>query len=139
MAQPVDVKVGQVIRLLRLQRNISQFDLAANIGVGYQQIQRYERGQNRVSASRLVKIADALGADVRDFFEDPKPDCEIPINDNFLPKALMTRQGLELMRAFHTIESAHIRATVLDLVKSLVADGSSLDIFDSLIEDIVVG
>jgi transcriptional regulator with XRE-family HTH domain len=66
---PVDVVVGKRIRARRMAKKLSQTDLGNAIGVRFQQIQKYETGQNRVSASRLWAIADTLGVDVRHFFE----------------------------------------------------------------------
>ncbi len=67
----VDVAVGQQIRVRRLAKGISQSSLADAIGVTFQQVQKYERGTNRVSASKLVAIANALSTDVADFFGTP--------------------------------------------------------------------
>eukprot|EP01035_Chromulina_nebulosa_P045349 gene45349-biopygen31286 len=107
------MKVGETIRRIRVERNLSQLDLAACIGVSYAQLQKYEGGRNRVSASRLVQIANVLGADVSAFFEGTQPLSIDPTNDNFMPKVLMTRQGLELLRAFHAIQDSEIKAKLL--------------------------
>ena len=117
MPEPVDVQVGQKIRMMRLEHDISQMELAAGIGVTFQQVQKYEKGTNRVSASRLVQIANVLGADVRVFFDGVQtPDS---VNDNAVPKALMTRQGHKLSRAFHSIADGRVRAHLLGLVQAV--------------------
>ena len=70
----VDVHVGKTIRIKRLMRKVSQTELGDRVGVTFQQIQKYEKGSNRVSASMLVEIAGALDVDVRSFFEDVNPN-----------------------------------------------------------------
>lgn len=72
MAEPVDIAVGQHIRLLRYKQQITQQDLAAKLNISFQQLQKYEKGQNRVSASRLVDIAQALGVHPGYFFGESK-------------------------------------------------------------------
>ncbi len=67
-AEPVDVHVGQRLRLLRKERGLSQTALAARVGVTFQQLQKYETGKNRLSASRLYRLAFVLGVDVSAFF-----------------------------------------------------------------------
>ena len=60
MPEPVDVQVGQKIRMMRLEHDISQMELAAGIGVTFQQVQKYEKGTNRVGASRLQQILSLI-------------------------------------------------------------------------------
>lgn len=67
---PVDLFVGQRLRAERLRRGLSQTELGAGIGVTFQQVQKYERGSNRVSASTLAKAAGVLGVRVADFFPE---------------------------------------------------------------------
>src|SRR5436853_863618 len=66
---PLDTMVGARIRVLRIHKKISQTDLAEQIGVTFQQVQKYEKGANRVGASRLARIADVLDISVGDLFE----------------------------------------------------------------------
>jgi len=73
MAHPVDVYVGNQIRRLRLAQGITQIKLAEQIGVKFQQLQKYETAANRISASRLYEVAQALGGDIHTFF--PTPDA----------------------------------------------------------------
>lgn len=72
-AEPVDAHVGQRLRLLRKERGLSQTALAARVGVTFQQLQKYETGKNRLSASRLYRLASVLRVDVSAFF-DGLPD-----------------------------------------------------------------
>lgn len=70
MIDPIDEKVGARIRELRLERGKSQTELGVALGVSYQQVQKYESGENRVSASRIVEIAVELGAPIDALFQD---------------------------------------------------------------------
>ncbi len=76
-AQPVDVHIGERLRQRRRQVGISQIALGQEIGVKYQQIQKYETGHNRISASRLWSIAKALDVPITYFFEGIEPDLQI--------------------------------------------------------------
>lgn len=68
MPHPVDIKVGKNVRAFRLIAGMTQQDLAEKVGIRFQQIQKYETGANRVSASRLSEIAEALGRNISEFF-----------------------------------------------------------------------
>lgn len=74
----VDLIVGERLRSARLASGMRQADLAQKVGVSFQQIQKYERGQNRISASRLLSIAAALGVPVEQFFEGLSPEADAP-------------------------------------------------------------
>ncbi len=66
----IDIKIGQRLRLFREIKGITQMNLAEKVGLTFQQIQKYERAQNRISCSKLVEISDALGVGLADFFEE---------------------------------------------------------------------
>lgn len=68
MPHPVDITVGNTVRELRIRKGVSQQALGDQIGVSFQQVQKYERGTNRMGSSRLVQIAEALGVQVEDLF-----------------------------------------------------------------------
>nr|WP_107676195.1 helix-turn-helix transcriptional regulator [Agrobacterium sp. LAD9] len=102
----VDVAVGRAIRKRRLINGISQSDLGAHIGVTFQQVQKYEKGANRVSASMLVVIARALHVDVRSFFdgieaEDPKVPFRLA--NSAQVEFPVTRENVSLNQAFARI------------------------------------
>ena len=67
---PIDIHVGRRIKYFRLLRGMSQTDIAKQIGVRFQQVQKYESASNRISSSRLYLIAEVLGVGIEDFFED---------------------------------------------------------------------
>lgn len=117
---PVDRHVGRQIRLRRQACGVSQEQLAGAVGLTFQQIQKYERGANRVAASRLWDIARALRTEVASFYAGLSAD-EVPTGDGFTEKArdfLRTSEGAELASAFPRLE-APLRRRVLELVGSL--------------------
>lgn len=117
----VDVHVGKTIRIQRLLRKVSQTELGDRVGVTFQQIQKYEKGSNRVSASMLVEIAGALKVDVRTFFDDlSNPDTA---NDNPAPSEefVISREGVLLNAAFFSIKNEPLRKKILKLVQAIAS------------------
>lgn len=121
---PVDVHVGARIRLRRRLLGLSQEKLAEALGLTFQQVQKYERGSNRVSASKLYEISRTLQAPVS-FFYEGLPDAEsgapITSGGDGSPTAdlLLTTEGPALAAAFPRIKSAEARRNLLDLIKTL--------------------
>ncbi|NSZ87654.1 helix-turn-helix domain-containing protein (plasmid) [Agrobacterium tumefaciens] len=121
----IDVEVGSRIRLQRKVKGMTQQALAAALGITFQQVQKYEKGSNRVGASRLSDIAQALEVPVSYFFAgsqaasedgtDPQSRREIDEVALFLT----SNEGVNLNRAFMQIPSAAVRQKVVLLVKSL--------------------
>jgi transcriptional regulator with XRE-family HTH domain len=128
LPNPVDLHVGSRIRLRRKVLGVSQERLAESLGLTFQQVQKYERGSNRVSASKLYEIAATLQATVAYFFEgladtSTVQDGEIaPGAEQFVQDFLMTPEGLELAGLFPKITRARVRRRVLDLVRSMAED-----------------
>src|SRR3982751_2093089 len=122
---PVDLHVGSRVRMGRKMLGISQERLAEALGLTFQQVQKYERGANRVSASKLYEIARFLNAPVSYFFEgladptsnDPGDQGDGP--EQFVHGFLMTPEGLELAATFPKIRKGRIRRRVLELVRTL--------------------
>src|ERR1700681_1887306 len=86
---PVDRSVGRRIRILRVSRGLSQTALASQLGLTFQQLQKYEKGTNRISASRLHDIARILGVEVASFFEDAAdPETLANIADAEVPRRI---------------------------------------------------
>jgi len=116
---PVDAVVGRTIRVLRLQRRVSQSALGRSIGVSFQQIQKYENGSNRVGASRLVQIAQALHVPLEALFQrvdGARPKKET-LDD---PLALLADgQTLRVARAFSEISDSRIRIAIVSLVETI--------------------
>ena len=105
MPHPVDVHVGKRIRHRRWLVGMTQQQLAERVGIKFQQIQKYETGANRVSASRLWDIADALDVQVSFFFEGLKADEEVPIGGaDALPEDLLgDKEAMDLVRSYYAI------------------------------------
>lgn len=78
MADPIDIAVGERIRQLRKERQITQTELGAAVGLTFQQIQKYEKAKNRISASKLVQIAQIFNVDVSELFKGSLAYEEIP-------------------------------------------------------------
>lgn len=125
---PIDVHVGSRIRLRRNMIGISQEKLGERLGITFQQIQKYEKGTNRVGASRLQAIASILDVPVAFFFQDA-PNLEgQPASGMeeggtaYFASQVNTAEGLQLNRAFHKIADPKVRRRVVDLVKALAVD-----------------
>jgi transcriptional regulator with XRE-family HTH domain len=116
--RPVDVLVGQNIRICRLQQGLSQTDLGERIGLTFQQIQKYEKGTNRVGASRVTQIADALGVPLSNLF-DGRPTSARADHD-LLPGALLAEpHSLRLAQAFDRIPDKKRQIAVLQLIEAV--------------------
>ena len=104
MAHPVDVHVGKRVRHRRWLTGMTQQQLAEKVGIKFQQIQKYETGANRVSASRLWDIAEALEVPVNFFFEGLEGDSKDTRADTALPVDLMgNKEALDLVRSYYSI------------------------------------
>ncbi len=104
MAHPVDVHVGKRVRHRRWLVGMTQQQLAEQVGIKFQQIQKYETGANRVSASRLWDIADALDVPVSFFFEGLEEDQKAEADGSMLPADLMgDKEALDLVRSYYAI------------------------------------
>ena len=116
LADPIDIAVGARIRLLRKVRGLSQQALAEAAGVTFQQIQKYERGANRVSASMLSRIATTLQAPVAEMFGEGSP-ASGAIDE---VAGLLAEPGaLELLRAYSQLPRGASRAALVEFVRSL--------------------
>lgn len=123
---PVDVHVGLRIRLRRKELGVSQEKLAEAIGLTFQQVQKYERAANRVSASKLYEVARALDTSTAYFFEG-LTDAHIrtaaePGGQSQMQAFLLTAEGVELATTFPKIRPSRVRRRILDLVRAMVDD-----------------
>ena len=126
---PIDTHVGSRVRLRRMLLGISQEKLGERLGLTFQQVQKYEKGVNRIGASRLFDLSTVLGVPISFFYEDapagearvqPIPGfAESPAADSNILEFLSTREGLELNKAFARIQDPKSRRAILDLVRSL--------------------
>ncbi len=124
---PIDLHVGGRVRMRRKFLGLSQEGLAEHLQLTFQQVQKYERGSNRISASKLYETSKALKAPVAYFFEGygegegPEGFSE-SASEQFVHSFLMTTEGIELAEAFPRIKSPKHRRRILDLVRSLADD-----------------
>lgn len=124
---PVDVHVGSRVRLRRMLVGMSQEKLGEMLGLTFQQIQKYEKGANRIGASRLYQIAQILDVPVQFFFEDMAEEHKAGASGGFseadpapvVMDFVSSAEGLQLNRSYTRIADANVRKRLLDLVKSL--------------------
>ena len=113
-----DVVVGRNIRIRRLERKMSQTELGDSLGITFQQVQKYEKGVNRVGASRLIQIAGALGVPIDSLFEGAGPEAA---DKSDSPLELMSDpQALRLAQAFAGIGDSKVRRSIVNLVEKIV-------------------
>ncbi len=128
--RPVDVHVGGRVRLRRTLLGMSQEKLGAAINLTFQQVQKYERGTNRIGASRLFELSKVLDVPVSFFFDDIPPEISGERSGRptgmaeaqgavYEADALAKRETLELVRAYYRIKNEKVRKRVFELAKAL--------------------
>lgn len=131
---PVDKHVGTRVRMRRMLVGMSQEKLGEALGLTFQQVQKYEKGSNRIGASRLQQIAQILKVPV-DFFFDGAPHSGDPFlqrgfaetpNSSYESDFLATSEGIQLSRAFMRITDPAVRRKIIDLVVALAGDEGNL-------------
>lgn len=115
----VDVVIGANVRARRLELQLSQETVAEAIGVTFQQLQKYEKGSNRVSASMLLRLAEALECQPQDLIPSADENAR-PASSHSFASPLETSK---LNRAFGSIQSGQVRAAIVALVQRLADDG----------------
>ena len=125
---PIDIHVGGRVRLRRMMLGMSQEKLGEQLGITFQQIQKYEKGTNRIGASRLQNIATVLSVPVGFFFDGAPGNSGSGSADSksgsYVVDFLSSSEGLQLNRAFVRIADSKVRRRIVDLVRSLAGDGS---------------
>jgi transcriptional regulator with XRE-family HTH domain len=126
---PIDQHVGAKVRSYRLLAGVSQDRLGESLGVSFQQVQKYESGANRISASRLKQIAVALDAPVSAFFDDamaPEKTSPSEINERnrLATEFLATVDGIRFLRAINKVRDPKAIKSIVDLVVALSSSGS---------------
>jgi transcriptional regulator with XRE-family HTH domain len=124
-ANPIDAQVGNRVRLRRMLIGMSQEKLGELLGLTFQQVQKYEKGVNRIGAGRLFHVAQILGVPIQYFYEGVVE--QLPSGKGFAEDAgrppvmefLSSGEGLQLSLAFMRIKDPKVRKRVIDLVKSL--------------------
>lgn len=130
-ANPIDIHVGSRVRFRRMLLGMSQEKLGERLGLTFQQVQKYEKGINRIGASRLYDLAQVLGVSVQFFYDEapiadtrgsgPDGMAEGP-DEHSIVEFLRSRDGLELNRAFVRISDIKARRAIVELVRSLAND-----------------
>jgi transcriptional regulator with XRE-family HTH domain len=128
---PIDKYVGSRVRMRRLMLATSQETLGNKLGITFQQVQKYEKGKNRISASRLQAICDILQVPVSFFFEGAPQiaghvgkDAEAP-SPGYVTDFLTSSDGLTLLKAFIRIDDLALRRSIVRLVETISDDGHS--------------
>ena len=123
---PVDIHVGSRVRFRRTLLGMSQEKLGLAVGLTFQQIQKYERGANRIGSSRLFQFAQVLGVPVSFFFDDmpekivnSQPVVSPSYSEKFSQDQFVRRETLELVRAYYKIQNPLVRKRVLELTKAV--------------------
>ena len=125
---PIDIHVGARVRMRRTMLGMSQDKLGDSLGLTFQQIQKYEKGVNRIGASRLFEIAKVLEIPIQFLFEDFDSFTNTPYgfaenapdsDSSMLMDFLSSPEGIQLCRHFAQIEDPRVRHRVIDLVKTL--------------------
>jgi transcriptional regulator with XRE-family HTH domain len=127
---PVDRHVGGRVRLRRMLVGMSQERLGDALGVTFQQVQKYEKGTNRIGASRLQLIAKVLGVPVEFFFEgapasseaSPTPGFAENTGSAYVSDFLLSSEGIQLNKAFLRIRDPKLRRRIIDLVSAIAGD-----------------
>ncbi len=128
---PIDIHVGSRVRMRRMLIGMSQERLGDQLGLTFQQVQKYEKGANRIGASRLFQIAQSLGVPV-DYFYDGlqleegagQSGFSEGSNGTFDLDMLSTSEGIQLNSAFFSIQDVEVRKRMLDLVKALAQNST---------------
>jgi transcriptional regulator with XRE-family HTH domain len=125
---PIDKHVGSRVRMRRLMLNMSQTEIGDALGLTFQQVQKYEKGANRISASRLQHLCQILQVPITFFFEDvpralglPEPAEAEAESPEYVNEFLSTSEGLALVRAFTRIRDPKVRRAIVALVQQVGA------------------
>lgn len=129
---PIDRHVGSRVRMRRVLLSMSQEKLGEALGLTFQQVQKYEKGTNRIGASRLQQIAKILNVPVSFFFEGAPVDGGEPapagFEDNaqsvYISDFLSSPEGVQIVRAFMRVRDPKLRRRIVDLVEALADHGS---------------
>jgi transcriptional regulator with XRE-family HTH domain len=125
---PIDKHVGSRVRMRRIMLGLSQERLGEALGLTFQQVQKYEKGTNRIGASRLQQIAHILQVPVAFFFEDAPREHgrqdetrDVP-STSYVSEFLASSEGLSLSRAFMRIQEPKLRRRIVDLVEAIAGE-----------------
>jgi transcriptional regulator with XRE-family HTH domain len=137
-ADPIDLHVGGRLKMRRIVMGLSQEKLAERLGITFQQIQKYERGQNRISAGRLFRLSQLLQVEVAYFFNDHDwAEQSLPANTHQLTATVAedrapldnpdwrSQESMDLLRHYYNIGDRDLRKRVMEIVKSMAQHSST--------------
>ena len=122
---PIDVHVGARVKLRRMILGMSQETLGRSLGLTFQQIQKYEKGVNRIGASRIFELSNLLDVPIQYFYNDygdtigETQDVETSVDGDIFMNLVNSPEGVQLCRSFSEINDPQVKKRVLDLVKSI--------------------
>ena len=123
----IDIQVGRRICVLRQQKGMSQETLGNRLGISFQQVQKYEKGTNRMGASRLHQISRILDVPVEFFYEGAPSEESAGVSagadktSRSMTEFLATSEGLELVKAFTAVKDQRVRRRIVDLARAVAA------------------
>ena len=123
--KPTDVLVGQRVRMARLMANMSQTELGEHIGITFQQVQKYEKGTNRIGAGRLQEISHILQVPIAFFYDGALDESALAKSEAstrslaLLDDFVSSSEGLRLVQSFMRIENADVRHRIVALVQEI--------------------
>jgi transcriptional regulator with XRE-family HTH domain len=136
-ANLVDLHVGARVRVRRTLMGMSQEKLGESLGLTFQQVQKYEKGTNRIGASRLFALAQVLGVPIQYFYDELNTNHSAPMtasgfserpSETYVVEFLASREGVDLNKSFVKITDPKVRRAVIELVRSLAnADGAEAE------------
>lgn len=119
----IDVHVGEQVRMLRALSRMSQERLGQHLGVSFQQVQKFEKGVNRLSSGYLWKIAQVFGVGVDRLFQDaPIGERSVVLNDSFMSEFMQMPEGIAIARALVAIEEKKVRRRLVLLAQALARE-----------------
>ncbi len=130
-ASPIDKHVGERVRMRRMLLGMSQERLGEQLGLTFQQVQKYEKGVNRIGASRLFDLAQVLGVPIQYFYDSMSaavsghlsaPGFADKPGETYVADFLSSRDSVELNKAFARITDPRIRRSIVDMVRSIAGE-----------------
>jgi transcriptional regulator with XRE-family HTH domain len=130
-ANPIDKHVGERVRMRRMLLGMSQERLGEQLGLTFQQVQKYEKGVNRIGASRLFDLAQVLGVPIQFFYENMPTSVSGPHtvpgfadrpSDAYVADFLSSRDSVDLNKAFARIQDPRVRRSIVDMVRAVAGE-----------------
>lgn len=136
---PIDVHIGSRVRLRRMMLKMSQEKLGERLGITFQQIQKYEKGTNRIGGSRMQNIARVLQVPVAFFFEDAPGGSPVAgeamgsLSTTAMVEFLSSAEGVRLNQAFIAIKNKRVRSRIIELMRVIAGEGEETGFVEDLI------